>query len=96
MVKLTFTLDEETVTRLRRTAARLAKPQSAVVREAVRDYAQRVGRLSEAERLRLLELFDRLWPIVPKRAVRSVQAELRALRTARRRGGRHPVSAART
>ena len=44
MVKVTFTLDDRTVSRLRQTAARANKPQSQVVREAVNDYADRVGR----------------------------------------------------
>jgi len=88
MVKVTFTLDEETVARLRRSAARLAKPQSQVVREAVRDYAARVGRLSEQERLRLLRVFDDVTAALPVRPARAVDAELRALRRARRLGGR--------
>ena len=40
MVQVTFTLDDQTVERLRRTASRLAKPQSYVVREAVREHDQ--------------------------------------------------------
>jgi hypothetical protein len=92
MVKVTFTLDEETIARLRRSAARLAKPQSQVVREAIRDYAGRVGRLSEPERLRLLRVFDEVTPAIPVRPARAVDAELRALSRARRAGGRrHPA-----
>lgn len=92
MAKVTFTLDEETVTSLRRTAARLAKPQSQVVREAVRDYAARVGRLSEVERLQLLQVFDSVIPAIPSRPARTVDRELREIRQARRLGGRrHPV-----
>lgn len=92
MVKVTFTLDEETVARLRRSAARLAKPRSQVVREAIRDYAGRVGRLSEQERLRLLRVFDDVTAAIPARPARAVDAELRALRQARRAGGRrHPA-----
>jgi len=88
MVKVTFTLDDETVTRLRRSAARLAKPQSQVVREAIRDYASRVGRLSEQERLRLLRVFDEVTSAIPPQPARAVDAELRGLRRARRGGGR--------
>lgn len=88
MVKVTFTLDEETVARLRRSAARLAKPQSQVVRDAIRDYAGRVGRLTEQERLRLLRVFDEVTAATPARPARAVDAELRALRRARRAGGR--------
>jgi predicted transcriptional regulator len=88
MVKVTFTLDEETVRRLRGTAARLAKPQSQVVREAVMDYAARVGRLSEAERLRQLDTFDKVIPAIPRRAARQTDKELREIRESRRHGGR--------
>ena len=88
MVKVTFTLDDETVDRLRRTAARLARPQSQVVREAIKDYADRTGKLSEDERVRLLKVFDTMLPTVPARSAASVDAELRELRRARRQGGR--------
>lgn len=88
MVKVTFTLDDATVTRLRAASARLAKPQSRVVREAIHDYADRVGRLSEHERLALLRAFDELVPRIPSRPRAAVQRELKALRTARRHGGR--------
>jgi predicted transcriptional regulator len=88
MVKVTFTLDHETVTRLRLTAERLRKPQSLVVREAVAEYAAAAGRLSEAERRAMLDAFDRLVPVIPKRSTREVEAELRDIRAARRRGGR--------
>jgi predicted DNA-binding protein len=92
MVKVTFTLDDETVTRLRQSAARLARPQSQIVREAIRDYAGRVGRLSEAERLRLLRVFDEVTAAIPPRPARAVDTEVRALRRARRSGGRrHPA-----
>src|SRR5256712_13616917 len=87
MVKVTFTLDEATIDRLRRTAARVRKPQSQVVREAVKDYAERVGKLSEEERTRLLNLFDTVAPAIPLRPVARVDAALRAIRAARRRGG---------
>lgn len=93
MVKVTFTLDDDTVRRLRRTALRLARPQSYVVREAVKEYEARAGKLSEEERLRMLEAFDRLVPKIPAKPASEVRAELRAIRAARRRGGRrHPAS----
>ena len=92
MVKVTFTLDDETISSLRRTSARLSKPQSQVVREAVLDYAARVGRLSEMERVRMLNTFDKLVPAIPSRPVRKVDSELRAIRAARRTGGRRHSS----
>lgn len=88
MVKVTFTLDDETVATLRRAAARLARPQSAVVRDAIREYAHRVGRLSEEERLRLLAVFDAMLPKIPPRPDSETDAELKEIRAARHRGGR--------
>jgi predicted transcriptional regulator len=89
MVKVTFTLDEETVERLRRTAARLAKPRSQVVREAVKEYEARSTRLSDEERARMLALFDRMVQEPPTRTAAAVEAELQEIRAARRRWGRH-------
>ena len=95
MVKVTFTLDEATVERLRQAAARARKPQSQVVREAVKDYADRVGRLSEEERMRLLKVFDTVVPAIPLRPAARVDAELQAIRSARRKGGRQHARRAR-
>ncbi len=86
--KVTFTLDPETLMRLRSAAERLAIPKSAVVREAIRDFEERAGRLGEAERRRQLDAFDRLVPMIPKRSRAEVERELEALRQARRAGGR--------
>ena len=89
MVKVTFTLDAATVTRLRTTAERLHVPQSQVVREAIAEYGARAGRLSEVERVGMLKAFDTLVSVRPaSRPVAAVDAELRALRAARRQGGR--------
>ena len=88
MVKVTFTLDDETVAEIRRTAARLGTAQSQVVRDAVADYAARTDRLSERERLRLLGVIDGLRPSRATRPAAAVDAEIRALRAARRQGGR--------
>ena len=87
-VKVTFTLDGDTIARLGATAERLAIPKSAVVREAIRDFSDRAGRLSERERRRLLEAFDRLVPGIPKHPLRDVERELAELRRARRAAGR--------
>jgi Arc/MetJ-type ribon-helix-helix transcriptional regulator len=93
MVKATFTLDNVTVARLKSAAARLAKPQSEIIREAVRDYTERIGRLSERERQRMLEIIDRMLSQPPTRSQREVDREIREIRAARRRGGRrHPAS----
>ena len=88
MVKVTFTLDDHTVRRLRQTATRLNKPQSQVVREALDDYAARVGRLSEQERLRMLAALDEIARRRPTRRAADVDRELREIRITRRGGGR--------
>lgn len=88
MVKVTFTLDEQTVERLRRTAARLAKPQSYVVREAIREYETRSTRLSDEERARMLAVVDRMMQAPPGRTAQEVDAEIAEIRATRRRGGR--------
>jgi hypothetical protein len=85
--KATFTLDADTLARLRATAERLALPKSQVVREAIRDFGDRAERLSERERRRMLEAFDRLVPAIPLRPRRDVERELANLRRARRAGG---------
>lgn len=88
MVKVTFTLDDETVERLRRVARRLGKPRSQVVREAVKDYESRSDKLSDEERQRMLDALDRIMKQPPTRPEADVDAELREIRTARRRWGR--------
>jgi predicted transcriptional regulator len=93
MARVTFSLDDATVARLRQTAARLGKPQSLVVREAVAEYAERADRLSDDERRRALAVLERLRTATATRTVAAVDAELRQLRADRRRGGRrHPIA----
>lgn len=92
MVKVTFTLDDETVARIRRLAKQLAKPQSQVVRESIKEYEARSDKLSDEERRRLLDVFDRLVPKIPRRPQAEIDAELREIRDARRHWGRrHPA-----
>jgi len=88
MIKVTFALDDDTVARLRRAATRLAKPQSQVVREAIRDYEAKSDKLSDAERERLLEILDRVVPAIRPRTAEAVEAELRESRQARRESGK--------
>ena len=88
MVKMTFTLDDETVEALRKTADRLAQPQSAIVREAIREYGARAGRLGEDERRRMLKTIDALLAQPPTRTAAAVERELRDVRAARRHGRR--------
>lgn len=88
MVKVTYTLDDDTVQRIRRVAARLGKPQSQVVREAVKDYEAHSDRLSDDERARMLAALDDLLPRIPPRQQTDVDAEVAEVRRARRHGGR--------
>ena len=87
-IKVTFTLDPATIRRLEQAAERSKKPKSEVVREAIRDYHERVGRVSEHERLRLLKAFDELVPAIPPRPASAVRNELEQVRLTRRAGGR--------
>ena len=90
--KLTFSVDDATVLTLKKTAERLRKPQSMVVREAVAEYAARTGRLTEAERRHLLKAVDQMIAQPPSRPETEVAGELSAVRQARRQGGRrHPA-----
>ena len=87
-VKATFTLDQTTIKRLQLAAQRLRKPKSQIVREAICEYTERIGRLSEEERLRMLRALDEFVAKVPERPRAEVEAELEAIREARRRGWR--------
>jgi hypothetical protein len=86
--KVTFTLDAETVHRIEDAAEILAKPKSQIVREAVAAYHGRIGRLSESEIQKRLEIFDTLFPLIPIRPQRETDEELEEIRLARRSGGR--------
>ena len=88
MVKVTFTVDEDTVRTLRTIAERLGKPQSMVVREAVAEYGARSGRLTEAERRRMLDALDAIAARPATRPQTEVTREVTAVRRARRHGGR--------
>jgi hypothetical protein len=88
MAKFTFVFDEATAKVLRTTAARLGKSQSLVVREAVAEYAAHAGRLTDAERRRMLGTIDALMRRPASRSRTAIAAEIRAVRQARRHSGR--------
>ena len=90
--RVTFTLDEVTVSRLREAAAILALPRSEIVRRAILEFYDRMGRQSERERLGMLRTFDELVPKIPARPAGDVDRELAGLRKARRAGGQRTVS----
>ena len=93
MAKVTFTVDDETVRTLRTMSERLGKPQSMIVREAVAEYGARAGRLTDAERRRLLAAIDAMIKRPPTRSQTDVDRELTQIRRARRHGGRRHRSA---
>jgi metal-responsive CopG/Arc/MetJ family transcriptional regulator len=88
MARVTFSLSDETIAELRRTAARLRKPQSHVVRDAIAEYAARSDRLSDDERRQALAVLQQLRTSKSSGTAADVDAELQAVRAARRRGGR--------
>jgi len=87
-LKMTFTLDEATVKRIEAASQRLALPKSQVVREAVHDYYERLGKMSEQERKRMLRIFDEVISTIPARPLNELRRELKNIRLARRLGGR--------
>ena len=87
-VKVTLTLDEATVAKLQNAAERLAKPKSEIVRDAIQDFHERIGQLSERERRQMLRTFDTFVPKIPMRPINEVESEIEELRLARRTGGR--------
>jgi hypothetical protein len=86
--KVTFTLDEGTVSRLQDASERLAKPKSEIVREAILEFYDRIGRLSERERMGMLRAFDELVPKIPSRSAKQVDDELSTISKARKTAGR--------
>lgn len=90
--KVTFTLDDITIHRLNTASERFKKPKSEIVRDAIANYHDRAGKLSEAERKRMLRVVRELVPTIPKRPLKEVEDEIQAVRTARRAGGRGGLS----
>ncbi len=87
-IKMTFSLDEESARRLNRTARRLAKPKSEIVRAAIREYEIRTDKLEPGEQQRMLALIDRYLAHGPTRSRAEAERELKEIQRARRAGGR--------
>ena len=87
-IKVTFTLDPETIDRLKEASARLSKPKSGVVRDAILEYHKSLDRLSESERQRMLRVLRDIKSRPPTRSQDEVEQELREIRRARRSAGR--------
>jgi len=90
MKKVTYTLDDETVERIRRAAQRDQRPKSSVVREAVARYATESERLSADEIREQLRILDAIAETPSTRSARAVDDELRRLAESRRSGWQRP------
>jgi hypothetical protein len=77
--------------RLQDAAERLSVPKSEIVREAILEFHERIGRLSEKERSRMLSAFDELVPRIPERSAAAVDEELAEIRLVRKTGERRHV-----
>jgi hypothetical protein len=89
--KVTFTLDRVSIDRLQDAAERLAVAKSEIVREAIMEFHERLGRLSDRERSKMLTAFDELVPRIPERSAAAVDRELAEVRRARKASGRRRV-----
>jgi hypothetical protein len=90
-LKVTVTLDRVSLDRLQDAAERLSVAKSEVVREAILEFHERIGRLSETERSKMLSAFDELVPRIPERSAAAVDEELAEVRRVRKTGGRRRV-----
>ena len=86
--KVTFTLDNLAIQRLQDAADRLGLSKSEVVRDAITDFYDRLGRLSDRERSAMLRTFDEVIPKIPVRSAAAADRELAEVRKARRSAGR--------
>jgi predicted transcriptional regulator len=84
MVKMTFTLDDDTVAKLKRAATRHNKPQSWVVREAVADYAAKSDMLTPEEKTRMLAALERFKQTPVTGTAADVDREIADIRASRR------------
>jgi hypothetical protein len=86
--KVTFTLNELALSRLEDASATLARPKSQIVSEAIIEFYDRIGRMSEQERLHKLRMFDEFVPKIPRRPQAEVDSEIAEIRLARKMSGR--------
>src|SRR5919204_4063843 len=89
MAKLTFSLDEATVEKLRKTAQRLRKPQSVVVREAIGQYAAQEDLTTPEERERILKAIAEFKKRPITRTREDALREIEEIRRSRRAAGLH-------
>jgi|HubBroStandDraft_1064217.scaffolds.fasta_scaffold157778_3 predicted transcriptional regulator len=89
-VKVTIQLDRATLASVDKDAARVSKPRSVVLRQAIESSYPNRGPLSKAERLRRLRIIDEIMKRPPTRSQAEVDRELREIRASRRRGWSRP------
>jgi hypothetical protein len=90
--RVTFTLDDAAIACLQDASTQLSRPKSEIVREAIHEFYDRIGRLSKRGRLAMLNAFDTLAPAIPPRSQQETDAEITVIRSSRRAGDRkHPV-----
>jgi Arc/MetJ-type ribon-helix-helix transcriptional regulator len=87
---MTVSFDEATAEALTRTAERLGKSKSEVVREAIRKYDIGPDRMSEAERLRKLRVIEEMMKQPPTRSQAENDQEIAEIRRSRRVDWRRP------
>ncbi len=90
--KVTFTLDRTSIQRLQDAADRLAVAKSEIVREAIMEFHDRLGRLSDRERTAMLRTFDEVVPKIATRSAAAVNRELKEVRQVRKTSGRRTLS----
>lgn len=90
--KVTFTLDRISIEKLHDAADQLAVAKSEIVREAIIEFHDRLGRLSDRERSAMLRTFDEVVPGIARRSAAAVDRELADVRQARKTGGRRTRS----
>ena len=69
-------------------AGRLTKPNAQVVRDAIANFHDSIGRLNERERQRQLRVIRELVPSIPSRPLSEVEKEIADVRSARHSSGR--------
>ena len=89
-VKMTFTLDDETVKAINLMAARSRKPKSQIVREGVQLRLERGERMSDEERQRKIAAIKEMMARPPEKTQAEVDRELADIRDSRRRGWSRP------
>lgn len=79
-IKVTFALDQATISRLREAAVRMTMPKSEAVRAAIRRILRQDRPAQRWRKAALLRSSDELAPGIPERRVAGVKRELESIR----------------